>query len=168
MVMQTTTQLAASAQSPELLFIPALYQAEFIESMLRQYAAACEGLDDNALTKSEHRIDIPDITQDIAPLNPTFFLIGAMYVDNGDPDAFDHHMDPFKDTSFDEYSEAIEDLYNDFQDRGYEYLHESFADDIATVFDFFRVSHMRSWSDPFTYLKSYYDGIEHYAITQVW
>jgi hypothetical protein len=144
-----------------LTFIPEVYHEQFVKQILQHYVVASE----YSMYSTKEIRHIPELILDIASMNVSFFLVGALFKETGNPKEFHDRM---KDSvSGGEFSENVDDLWEEYNPREYSDYHEEFADDIQAIFDHFHISYMTVNINPFSGQVSYYP-IHNYALVGVW
>jgi hypothetical protein len=144
-----------------LNFIPDRYQEQFTTEVLRYYAVAAE----HSTYSSKHTRHLPEIISDIADMNKSFFLIGALACETGNPTAFHDRMDG--DFEEDEFFQQFDELVDQYNPNEYGDYHCDFADDIESILNYFNMSYMTVFYHVFSQQVSLSE-IHNYALVGVW
>jgi hypothetical protein len=157
----TSTLLSTRRKPIPLTFIPEMYHEPFIEAILRQYAVAAE----YSMYSTKEKHHIPELMADIAGMNVSFFLVGALACETGNPTEFHDRMDDSVREG--DFSENVDELWEQYNPRDYGDYHDDFAEDIETIFNYYHISYMTVHHNVFSGKISYYP-IHNYALVGVW
>lgn len=153
------TTISTQRTEIKLDFIPQEYSEQFIKHVLHCYSVAAEYPDQGGIRS------MPDISSDIASISTSFYLVGALYQETGDPKAYSKRVDEYETGG--EFSDAVDDLFDEFSERHYSHYHEDFAEDIESIMNHFHLAYMQTFYDGFSG-KRFYDGIHNRAVIEVW
>lgn len=154
-----TEIVQSEVSGPGLSFIVEHRREEFVKYVLKLYTHSAQYINTKGIS------DIPDINQDIAHLLGDIWLESAMVQETGNSDALQEYLNELGEDE--DPLERLEDLHEDFNHPAYSHLREQYIQDIASVCNFYHLSHRITFTFSPLERTVYYE-LHNHAVVSVW